>query len=125
MGGAPCDFPFNYKDGQTYYGCTLVDHDQPWCATGPSTWGNCRCEGQDSSEEFKIFDSNKDGRVSYSEMLDAAVADSDHSREEVTADFMKTVKPTFHKADSNNDWHLDQGEFGLFMGLYTANDAIE
>ncbi|XP_062513883.1 fibronectin-like [Corticium candelabrum] len=46
--GAACSFPFIYN-GDKYYGCTSVDHDQPWCATQEGLysthekWGNCLC----------------------------------------------------------------------------------
>ena len=33
-GGEQCAFPFTYS-GVTYYGCTTVDHDVPWCSPNP------------------------------------------------------------------------------------------
>ncbi|CAH3121590.1 unnamed protein product, partial [Porites lobata] len=46
--GQYCSIPFEY-DSVTYYGCTDVDHDQPWCSLTPQysdeQWGNCGDRG--------------------------------------------------------------------------------
>merc|ERR1719410_2981715 len=44
--GAPCHFPFTYKN-KVYTSCTSDAHDQPWCSTTKEyegKWGNCECE---------------------------------------------------------------------------------
>ena len=42
--GQYCSIPFVYNN-VNYYGCTDVDHDQPWCSLTPQysdeQWGNC------------------------------------------------------------------------------------
>ena len=41
--GQYCSIPFVYNN-VTYYGCTDVDHNQPWCFLTPQDsgqWGNC------------------------------------------------------------------------------------
>merc|ERR1719471_1805020 len=41
--GKACMFPFTYK-GTSYFSCTSVNHDQPWCYTTKDWyWGNCNC----------------------------------------------------------------------------------
>lgn len=49
--GEACVFPFKYRK-VNYQSCTVVDHDQPWCATQSGKykkhgkWGNCECPYQ-------------------------------------------------------------------------------
>lgn len=44
--GAPCVFPYVYKN-VTYHHCSTIDHHRPWCATvadyrpNQGLWGNC------------------------------------------------------------------------------------
>ena len=58
-----CNFPFNYK-GRVYTSCTMVEDDQPWCATDVNekgdildaeSWVHCKgnCGNQISAEEVK------------------------------------------------------------------------
>ena len=62
--GTTCVFPFTYKH-RTYYQCTTVDKDRPWCATSKNynkdkEYGYCTADGELSSlscldYKFKIL----------------------------------------------------------------------
>ncbi|CAH3153085.1 unnamed protein product, partial [Porites evermanni] len=53
--GQYCSIPFVYNN-VTYYGCTDVDHDQPWCSLTPQysdgQWGNCDCTPKATTGQY-------------------------------------------------------------------------